>query len=63
MVVFKTANFYENDTISSKVGHSGYGVINLKKMTDLNYPGKYQLDIDPGDILYKPKLTINTNAD
>jgi LytS/YehU family sensor histidine kinase len=63
VVVFEASNFYENRTNESAGNHSGYGIINLKKRLDLIYPGKYQLLIEPGEILYHTKLTIDTNAD
>lgn len=63
IVVFEISNYYENNTIVSNTGHSGYGLINLKKRLDLTYPGNYQLIIKPGDLFYHIKLTINTNAD
>ena len=63
IVVFEISNYYEIDTIVSNTGHSGYGLINLKKRLDLTYPGNYQLIIEPGDLFYHIKLTINTNAD
>jgi two-component system, LytTR family, sensor kinase len=63
VVVFEASNFYENRTNESSGNHSGYGIINLKKRLDLIYPGKYQLLIEPGEILYHTKLTIDTNAD
>jgi two-component system, LytTR family, sensor kinase len=63
IVVFEVSNCHENNTNVSDTGHSGYGIINLKKRLDLTYPGKYQLIIEPGDLLYHVKLIINTNAD
>jgi Putative regulator of cell autolysis len=63
IVVFEISNYYENNTNVSNTGHSGYGIINLKKRLDLTYPGNYQLIIEPGDLIYHIKLTINTNAD
>jgi sensor histidine kinase YesM len=63
VVVFEISNYYENNTIVSNTGHSGYGIINLKKRLDLTYPDNYQLIIESGDFLYQIKLTINTNAD
>ena len=63
IVTFEISNYYEKRTDVSNPGHSGYGITNLKKRLDLTYPGKYQLFIDPGEILYKVKLIINTNAD
>jgi sensor histidine kinase YesM len=63
IVVFEISNFYENKLDVSHNGHSGYGIINLKKRLDLIYPGKYQLIIDPDDLIYHVKLTISTNAD
>jgi len=63
IVVFEISNFYDKNFKTSEQGHSGSGIINLKKRLDLTYPGKYQLIIEPGDSLYHVKLTINTNAD
>lgn len=63
IVVFEVSNYYEKNVNSRNTGHSGYGLINLKKRLDLAYPGKYQLIIEPDDLLYHVKLTINTNAD
>ena len=63
IVVFEVSNYYEKNVNSRNTGHSGYGLINLKKRLDLAYSGKYQLIIEPDDLLYHVKLTINTNAD
>jgi LytS/YehU family sensor histidine kinase len=63
LIVFEASNFCDNKSIDSSSDHSGYGIINLKKRLDLIYPGRYQLLIEPGEILYHTKLTINTNAD
>jgi two-component system, LytTR family, sensor kinase len=63
IIVFEISNFYEKNSNISNTSHSGYGIINLKKRLDLTYPGKFQLIIEPGDLLYHVKLTINTNAD
>ena len=62
-VVFKISNIFENYSNISDTGHSGYGIINLKKRLELTYPDKHQLKIDPGDTQYQVKLTIDTNAD
>ena len=63
IVVFEISNYYENSLTQQTMSHSGYGIINLRKRLDLTYPGKYQLNIEPGELLYHVKLTINTNAD
>jgi len=63
IVTFEISNFYDNNFKTSEPGHSGSGIINLKKRLDLTYPDKYQLIIEPGDSLYHVKLTINTDAD
>jgi two-component system LytT family sensor kinase len=63
IVVFETSNYYENNPNGPGSAHSGYGINNLKKRLDLTYPGKHQLIIDHGDMLYHTKLTIDTNAD
>jgi two-component system, LytTR family, sensor kinase len=63
LVVFEASNFCENKTGDSSGDHSGYGITNLKKRLDLIYPGRYQLVIEPGEITYHTKLTIDTNAD
>jgi two-component system, LytTR family, sensor kinase len=62
-VVFEISNFYENNSNISETGHSGYGIINLKKRLDLTYPGKHQLLIVQGESKYHVKLSIDTNAD
>jgi hypothetical protein len=54
---------YEKNTNVSNTGQSGYSIINLKKRLDLTYPAKYQLIIEPGDLLFRVKLTINIIAD
>ena len=63
IVTFEISNFYDKNFKTSEPGHSGSGIINLKKRLDLTYPDKYQLFIEPGDSLYHVKLTINTDAD
>jgi two-component system, LytTR family, sensor kinase len=62
IIEFEISNYYENNKQDPKPDHSGYGIINLKKRLDLAYPGKHQLIIEPGEMLYHVKLTIN-NAD
>jgi sensor histidine kinase YesM len=62
IVTLKISNYYETRTDVANTGHSGYGITNLKKRLDLTYPGKHQLIIDQGDLLYKVQLTIDTNA-
>jgi two-component system, LytTR family, sensor kinase len=62
IVVFEASNHHENNSNSSLAEHSGYGIINLKKRLDLIYPGKHQLTIDPAEMFYHTKLTIDTNA-
>ena len=63
IIEFEISNFHENNNAYPKSDHSGYGIINLKKRLDLAYPDKHQLIIEPDDLLYHVKLTINTNAD
>lgn len=63
IIEFEISNFYENNNAYPKSDHSGYGITNLKKRLDLAYPEKHQLIIEPGELLYHVKLTINTNAD
>jgi LytS/YehU family sensor histidine kinase len=63
IIDFEISNFYETDTVGLKSGSSGYGIINLKKRLDLTYPDKHLLSIDPGELLFRVKLTIDTNAD
>jgi two-component system, LytTR family, sensor kinase len=63
VVEFEISNFYENKKPDPESKHSGYGIINLRKRLDLTYPDKYQLIIEPGELLYHVKLTIDTNAD
>ena len=63
IIIFDIANFYENNSTNSLTGHSGYGIMNLKKRLDLSYPDKHQLLIERGESKYHVKLTIDTNAD
>jgi two-component system LytT family sensor kinase len=63
IIIIEISNFFENNSNISNPGHSGYGIINLKKRLDLTYPDKHQLIIAERDSLYNVKLTINTNAD
>jgi two-component system, LytTR family, sensor kinase len=57
------SNFYDNHSRPDETGHSGFGLINLRKRLDLTYPGKYTFSVDSDDFLYHVKLTIDTNAD
>lgn len=63
IVSFDISNYFENNTITPAAGQSGTGIINLRKRLDLTYPGRYELLIEPEDMLFHVKLTINTNAD
>jgi len=61
IVIFEISNFHDTNSNNSEGSHSGYGIINLKKRLQLTYPDKHILVIEPGDSLYKVKLTIDTN--
>lgn len=63
VVEFEISNSYENKKQDPESGHSGFGIFNLRKRLDLTYPHKYKLIIEPGEMLYHVKLTIDTNAD
>lgn len=63
VIEFEISNFFESSKPDQKTTHSGYGIINLKKRLDLAYPDKHQLIIEPGEMFYHVKLTIDTNAD
>ena len=63
VIEFEISNSYDNKKQDPESGHSGYGLINLKKRLDLTYPDKYKLIIEPEELLYHVKLTIDTNAD
>lgn len=63
VVEFEISNYYENRKQDPESGHSGYGLINLRKRLDLTYPDKNKLIIEPGEFFYHVKLTIDTNAD
>ena len=62
-VIFEASNYYENKINDSGSDHSGFGIMNLRKRLELVYPGKHQIDIEHGDMLYHTKLTIDTNDD
>lgn len=59
-ITFEISNYYErkHDTETS---FSGFGISNLRKRLELTYPGKYQLVIEPGEIKYYVKLSVDTN--
>ena len=63
IVIFEASNYYENKINDSGSDHSGFGIMNLRKRLELVYPGKHQIDIEHGDMLYHTKLTIDTNDD
>jgi two-component system, LytTR family, sensor kinase len=56
------SNFYDNISKQNEAGHSGFGLINLRKRLDLVYPGKYTFLTESREFLYHVKLTIDTNA-
>jgi two-component system, LytTR family, sensor kinase len=60
-VVFDVSNYCGDNIV--RQSNSGSGLANLRKRLDLTYPGKYNLETEPGNLLYHVKLTINTNAD
>jgi two-component system, LytTR family, sensor kinase len=62
IIEFKIANNYERDSNYSRNADSGFGIINLKKRLDLTYTGKYNLVIEPGEFIFKVKLTVDTNG-
>jgi two-component system, LytTR family, sensor kinase len=62
-IVFDISNYYEKNSIAVKPENSGSGIKNLRKRLDMTYQGNYQLIIEPGDLLYHVRLTINTNVD
>lgn len=61
VVIFEISNFHETNSSNAENTRSGYGIINLKKRLQLTYPDRHQLVIEPGESLYKVKLTIDTN--
>ncbi len=64
VIIFEIRNTYEKSgSIFKSDGHSGYGLINLKKRLSLIYPGKHQLDIEQGESIFQVKLRIDTNED
>jgi two-component system, LytTR family, sensor kinase len=63
VVDFEISNYFETNSNTSVPGHSGSGIINLKKRLELTYPGKHQMIIDPGKTHYHVKLIIDTNGD
>jgi sensor histidine kinase YesM len=61
IVNFEISNYYERYS-KNESGHSGYGIINLKKRLELSYPDKHQLITYDTNSQYIVKLTIDTNA-
>jgi two-component system LytT family sensor kinase len=62
MVDFEISNKFDNNSNTPVPERSGFGLLNLRKRLDLSYPGKYQLFIKPGELVYHVKLTIDTNG-
>lgn len=63
IVKFEISNLFDSNPKTNDAGHSGFGIINLRKRLDLEYPGKYNLLIEPLDSYFNVKLTVDTNAD
>ncbi len=63
IIVFQISNFYDNYSETQEQGHSGTGILNLKKRLVMTYPGRHDLDIEKGGELFRVKLTIDTNGD
>ena len=63
IIQFEISNKYVNYSKNSEKADSGFGIINLKKRLDLTYPGRYNLILEPGELIYRAKLTIDTNGD
>jgi two-component system, LytTR family, sensor kinase len=61
IITFEICNYYERNEYSQSIGHSGYGIKNIKKRLNLSYPGKHNLEITDKDHHFSVKLTINTN--
>lgn len=62
IVALYVSNSYEIKRENNESGKSGFGIINLKRRLDLIYPANHQLIIEPGELKYNVKLTIDTNA-
>jgi two-component system LytT family sensor kinase len=62
IVTLEISNYYENNEEKTRTSDSGYGILNLKKRLELTYPGRHQLKIDHGEVMYYVKLVIDTNA-
>lgn len=62
VITLETLNYYDDTRQAPENPHSGYGIENLKKRLELTYPGRYRLIMELGELRYRVKLEINTNA-
>jgi len=62
IVEFEITNYFDPMIIHQTNEQSGYGLSNLRKRLDLIYPGRYILLIEPDGLLFRVKLTIDTDG-
>jgi|WetSurMetagenome_2_1015567.scaffolds.fasta_scaffold191300_2 two-component system, LytTR family, sensor kinase len=62
IIEFEITNYYDPGFGLQTNELSGYGLANLRKRLDLIYPGKFLLLIEPAGLLFRVKLTIDTNG-
>lgn len=61
IIVFDISNNFEEHSTSSGQNNSGSGITDLKKRLALTYPGKHHLVIEKNELIFRAKLTIDTN--
>ncbi len=57
-ILFETENSNVDSAISKRTD-SGIGLDNIKQRLDILFPGKYSLETESNDMIYRTKLTIN----
>jgi two-component system, LytTR family, sensor kinase len=62
IIFFNISNYYANNPGVPENSHSGFGLSNLKKRLELDYPGKHKFTIEKEDQKFLVKLTVDTNA-
>jgi two-component system, LytTR family, sensor kinase len=63
IVCFNCSNYFDPVQTSPEAGHSGTGLLNVRKRLELIYPGKYDLIADKSADSFLVKLKIDINAD
>jgi two-component system, LytTR family, sensor kinase len=63
IIEFVISNYFDNYSKNTGQNNSGSGLADLKKRLELIYPGSHHLVIEKNELIFKVKLTIDTNND